>query len=173
MSTTGVSGSPLRKARTIASVFLSVCPALSARCDDAWIAGPSAIGSVNGMPSSITSAPACGRALRIASEVSLSGSPAVRNVTSAARPWSFKVAKRVSMRVVMTGRAGLAKSLGRSLAALLAPGGEPDVHGAEHQDHDRADELHPILLVDHGPGAQNSYLGEPEDVSARRDDQDP
>ena len=45
------------------------CPALSARNPAAWIAGPSAIGSVNGMPSSITSAPACGSALRIASEV--------------------------------------------------------------------------------------------------------
>ena len=46
----------------MASVFCSVWPALSARCDDAWIAGPSAIGSVNGMPSSITSAPAFGSA---------------------------------------------------------------------------------------------------------------
>ena len=33
------------------SVFFSVCPALSARRPAAWIAGPSAIGSVNGMPS--------------------------------------------------------------------------------------------------------------------------
>ena len=40
-----------------------VCPALSARRHAAWIAGPSAIGSVNGMPSSITSAPAAGSAL--------------------------------------------------------------------------------------------------------------
>ena len=96
----------MRKARTIASVLFMVCPALRARCEDAWIAGPSAIGSENGMPSSITSAPAGGSALRIASEVSLSGSPAVRNVTSAARPCPFNVAKRVSMRVVMNGRAG-------------------------------------------------------------------
>ena len=36
-------------------------PALSARSDEAWIAGPSAIGSVNGMPISIRSAPAAGR----------------------------------------------------------------------------------------------------------------
>ena len=45
-----------------------VCPAASARRPAAWIAGPSAIGSVNGMPSSITSAPAAGSALTIASD---------------------------------------------------------------------------------------------------------
>jgi len=45
------------------------CPALSARKPAAWIAGPSAIGSVNGMPSSSTSAPAPGSALAMASEV--------------------------------------------------------------------------------------------------------
>ena len=44
-----------------------VAPAASARTPAAWIAGPSAIGSVNGMPSSITSAPAAGSALTIAS----------------------------------------------------------------------------------------------------------
>ena len=78
-----------------------VCPALSARRPAAWTAGPSAIGSVNGMPSSITSAPAAGSALTIASEVSASGSPAVTNVTSAARPSAFSAAKRLSIRVVM------------------------------------------------------------------------
>src|SRR5262245_22601873 len=129
------------------------------------------------MPSSITSAPACGSALRIASEVSLSGSPAVRNVTRAARPWPFKLAKRVSMRVVMNGQAGWALSLEcslrRSLAALLASGGEPDVHGAEHQDHDRADELHPFLLFQRGPGPEQPHLDEPENERPRYDDQDP
>ena len=60
----------LREIRaTSASVLLSVCPAFSARRPAAWIAGPSAIGSVNGMPSSITSAPAAGSAFTIASEV--------------------------------------------------------------------------------------------------------
>ena len=37
-----------------------VAPAFSARRLDACTAGPSAMGSVNGMPSSITSAPAPG-----------------------------------------------------------------------------------------------------------------
>ena len=41
----------------------SVMPDFSARSDDAWIDGPSAIGSVNGMPISITSAPAAGKPL--------------------------------------------------------------------------------------------------------------
>jgi hypothetical protein len=47
-----------------------VCPAFKARRPAAWIAGPSAIGSVKGMPSSITSAPAFGRPVTISSEVS-------------------------------------------------------------------------------------------------------
>ena len=76
-------------------------PGLERALAGAWIAGPSAIGSVNGMPSSITSAPA-GSALRIASEVSGSGSPAVRKVTSAARPSLLSAAKALaSMRVVI------------------------------------------------------------------------
>ena len=49
----------------MASVFFMFAPAWSARKPAAWIAGPSAIGSVNGMPSSITSAPAFGSACRI------------------------------------------------------------------------------------------------------------
>jgi hypothetical protein len=55
---------------TIASVFLSVWPAFRARWPAAWIAGPSAIGSENGIPSSITSAPAFGSAFNVASAVS-------------------------------------------------------------------------------------------------------
>ena len=79
-----------------------VWPALSARKPPAWIAGPSAIGSVNGMPSSITSAPAFGSSLRIASDVFGSGSPAIVKVTSAARPSRASSAKRWSMRPVMS-----------------------------------------------------------------------
>ena len=80
-----------------------VAPAASARTPAAWIAGPSAIGSVNGMPSSITSAPAAGSALTIAGALAASGSPAIRKVTSAARPSALSAAKRLSMRVVMRG----------------------------------------------------------------------
>ena len=49
----------------------------SARKPAAWIDGPSAIGSVKGMPSSIMSAPAFGSALMMSSEVFGSGSPAI------------------------------------------------------------------------------------------------
>ena len=47
-----------------------VWPDFSALWDEAWIAGPSAIGSEKGMPSSMISAPEAGSDLRMASEVS-------------------------------------------------------------------------------------------------------
>src|SRR5262245_32908059 len=144
----------------MASVFVMFCPALSARCDDAWIAGPSAIGSVNGMPSSITSAPAFGSALMSASDVSTSGSPAVMNVTNAARPCAFSSAKRVSIRVVMDGRR---RSLGLSLAPLRPHGSEAHIHGADHQDDDRDDELHPFLLFQSRPRSEQPHLEKIQD----------
>src|SRR5215831_1877519 len=173
MSTIGVASSVRRKARTMASVFASVWPALSARCDDSWIAGPSAIGSVNGMPSSTTSAPAAGSAERIASDVSGSGSPAVRKVTSAARPCAFNAAKRSSIRVVM--RAGLLRwrSIGRSSAPLLAQRGHAHVDGAQYQAHERADELHPFLLLQNGADIEQPHPQEIGDISRRDHDQDP
>src|SRR5258705_11966478 len=137
----------------MASVFFIVCPALSARCDDAWIAGPSAIGSVNGMPSSIMSAPAFGSALIRASEVSPSGSPAVRKGTSAARPCAFSSAKRVSIRVVM-----IRFSLRPSLAPLRPSGGKADIHDADHPHDDRDDDLNPFFLFQGRPGADHTHL---------------
>ena len=62
--------SPRRNSAAMASVFFSVCPPFSARRPAAWIAGPSAIGSENGMPSSMMSAPAFGSAFMIVSDVS-------------------------------------------------------------------------------------------------------
>ena len=62
-----------------------VVPAARLRRFAAWIAGPSAIGSVNGMPSSITSAPPSTSASRIAA-VAPAGSPAVTKETSAGWP---------------------------------------------------------------------------------------
>ena len=47
-----------------------VWPPSSARRPARWIAGPSAIGSVKGMPSSTRSTPAAGSPRRMASEVS-------------------------------------------------------------------------------------------------------
>ncbi|MNY32295.1 hypothetical protein D3C86_1665020 [compost metagenome] len=60
----------LRNSRTISRVFARFCLAPRARMLASWIAGPSAIGSVKGMPNSITSAPAAGKPLRIARDVS-------------------------------------------------------------------------------------------------------
>ncbi len=88
----------------MSSVFRKVMPALSARNPDAWIAGPSAIGSVKGMPISMMSAPAFGSAFIISSEVAGSGSPAIKKVMKAERPSLFSSAKRAAMRVVMMRR---------------------------------------------------------------------
>src|SRR5260370_1309828 len=76
-------------------------PPFSARRPAAWIAGPSAIGSVKGMPISMMSAPAFGSALMMSSEVAGSGSPAIRKVMKAERPCFFSSVKRASMRVVI------------------------------------------------------------------------
>src|SRR5262245_5553496 len=110
------------------------------------------MGSVNGIPSSTTSAPAAGIARRIASEVSGSGSPAVRNVTSAARPCALSSAKRRSMRVVMLRLRR--SSIRRPFAPALAHRGHANVNGAQHEYHNRADELHPFLLLQDGPGCE-------------------
>ena len=53
-------------------------PPLIARCEARWITGPSAVGSENGIPSSITSAPLSAVAHIMRNDVSASGSPAVR-----------------------------------------------------------------------------------------------
>src|SRR6185312_14321869 len=90
----------MRKRRTMARVRGNVSPAFSARKPAAWIAGPSAIGSVKAMPSSMMSAPALGRPRSSASEVSGSGSPDVMKVTRPARPADLSSAKRRPMRVV-------------------------------------------------------------------------
>src|SRR5271169_69970 len=60
-------------------------PCFRARWPAAWMAGPSAIGSENGMPISIRSAPAAGRPANSLAEVAGSGSPAVKYVTRPAR----------------------------------------------------------------------------------------
>src|SRR5579872_851794 len=89
----GVVLSALRNFSTILSTLAMVAPAFSARTEEACTAGPSAMGSVKGMPSSITSAPAAGSCCRMAKLVSISGSPAVMKGTKAARPSFFRRAK--------------------------------------------------------------------------------
>src|SRR5512146_3528223 len=61
-------------------------PSASARCELAWMIGPSAIGSENGTPSSITSAPDSASAARISTVRAASGYPAVTYGTSARLP---------------------------------------------------------------------------------------
>src|SRR5262249_40538414 len=171
MSTSGVAASVWRKSRTISTVLCMVCPALSARCEDIWIAGPSAIGSVKGMPSSTMSAPAAGIARRMASEVCASGSPAVRNVTSAARPCAFSSAKRRSMRVLM------AISLENQSAEPLRPrphtAGNRTLEGPQHNSHERADELDPSLLLHYRTGREQPHAQEIGDIGGRYDNQNP
>src|SRR5690349_20845527 len=69
-------------------------PFASACCELAWITGPSAIGSENGTPSSITSAPAASIAFSSSSERARSGCPAVTYTTRARRPLARSAAKR-------------------------------------------------------------------------------
>src|SRR6201985_1670040 len=76
-----------------------LAPAFRARTEEASTAGPSAIGSVKGMPNSITSAPAAGSLSSMAKLVSMSGSPAVMKGTKAARPSFFKRAKASARRL--------------------------------------------------------------------------
>src|SRR5262249_997218 len=141
-------------------------PALSARRPAAWITVPSAIGSVNGIPSSITSAPALGSTLVSATDVSKSGSPAMVNVTSAARPSCLSAAKRVSMRVM--------RLLDRSrFAFLVAQRPEADMHRADHRQHDHAGELHPLLLFDHWAGRQQPHFQKIHRVEPAEDNQSP
>src|SRR5688572_32922568 len=62
--------------------------------------GPSAIGSENGTPSSMTSAPAAASACITGTVASSDGSPAVTNGTRALRPWALSEAKRELMRFI-------------------------------------------------------------------------
>ena len=65
MSTIGTSDSR-RMAATVASTSVMPTPPRSAHSDARWMSGPSAIGSENGMPSSIAAAPVCASATAIA-----------------------------------------------------------------------------------------------------------
>src|SRR5271154_286806 len=65
--------------------------------------GPSANGSLNGTPSSITSAPASANAKTYCSVASSEGSPAVMYATMPSSPLSRSCAKRREMRVELAG----------------------------------------------------------------------
>ena len=77
------------------SLGWNVSPDLAVALAIPLIAGPSAIGSVNGMPSSTTSAPPSTRASRIADVWPGVGSPPVTNAAMTGRPLAKADAKRV------------------------------------------------------------------------------
>src|SRR6266508_4590484 len=68
-------------------------PDLSARCDAAWMVGPSMTGSENGMPISMASAPDAATAATTSSQPS---SPPVTYGTSSLRPASRSDRRRAS-----------------------------------------------------------------------------
>src|SRR5262249_38223404 len=143
------------------------------------------------MPSSMMSAHAPGSARRIAREVSGSGSPAVMNVTRAARPCCFSSAKRRSIRVALMFAAGCSCSLVRcpclsttnsiptdssfSLFAAPAPAhrGEANIDRAQHQDDERTHQLYPFFVCHRGPRLKQPDTQEIRDIGGRDDDQKP
>ena len=82
MKTIGIFTS-FRSFFTISKILSVVVPAESARTFALWITGPSAVGSENGIPSSIRSAPPSAIARTAFAVVSRSGSPQVINATNA------------------------------------------------------------------------------------------
>ena len=99
---TGVALSVWRNSITISSTCHKLVPWARARSQASWITGPSAIGSENGTPSSITSAPPFTSACISATVCCGCGSPAVMYGTSALRPLALKASKTVFIRLIFT-----------------------------------------------------------------------
>src|SRR5579872_7499230 len=74
----------LRSSVTIERIAVSDAPDFRPRCAARWLAGPSAIGSENGTPSSMISAPRNANSRTSAAVASRFGSPATTNGTNAA-----------------------------------------------------------------------------------------
>src|SRR5216110_2253492 len=87
--------SPARRMRS--RTPSNVTPFASARCELAWITGPSAIGSENGTPTSMTSAPASSSACSSSNERARSGWPAVTYTINARLLDARNAANRRSM----------------------------------------------------------------------------
>src|SRR5580704_16717918 len=90
----------MRNRRTRSITPARVVPLRSARSLARWITGPSATGSLNGTPSSITSAPASAAASTIFSVAASDGSPAVMYATRPISPASESARNRCAMRPV-------------------------------------------------------------------------
>src|SRR3954468_20041419 len=117
MSTTGVLASSRRNSRTITSTSLRPTWCFNARSEDRWITGPSAMGSENGTPSSITSAPPRTRACMTGTVCAGAGSPAVTKGMSALRFDAASFAKVSAMRPTLERDPG---SLGDRVHVLVA-----------------------------------------------------
>src|SRR5580658_5180805 len=94
----------------------SVTPSASAMKLARWIVEPSAMGSVNGTPISTTSQTDA-TAARLSANWRRVGNPAVRNPTSAGRPWAAAAFIAVDM-----------LSRGRTLRSALEHGPMQDAH---------------------------------------------
>src|ERR1700681_818956 len=111
MSTTGVVESVRRNSATIPRTSRNPTLCFNARSEERWITGPSAMGSENGTPSSITSAPFFTSACITATVCRGLGSPAVTKAMSAERRAArifSKVAGRRLKRFLESDSRGLA-----------------------------------------------------------------
>ena len=98
-------------------------PCFSARSPERWITGPSAIGSENGTPSSITSAPRSTSACISGTVSEGCGSPAVMYGISALR---FACAQRLEAARDARHQSSMPDALGDGVHVLVAAAGEID-----------------------------------------------
>src|SRR5215216_7461840 len=108
--------------------FRSETPCLSARSLERWMMGPSAIGSENGTPSSITSAPPATSACMSGTVACGDGSPAVMNGISALRPPRRSESKVEAIRDIYSKLH--ARLLGDGMHVLVAAAREIDEQNA-------------------------------------------
>src|SRR5262249_61813169 len=59
------------------------------------------------------------------------------------------------------------------LAPPLSHGGQAHIGGTDHENPDRADELHPLFLLDDRASPEQPHFQEIDDEGRRHDDQDP
>jgi len=120
MLTTGIWISWVSRA-IVSKIPASLTCRSSARVYDAWITGPSAIGSLYGMPSSHSGQPRPASWRNTSAVNAKSGSPAVTNGISALRPWERRSANKRAEQAFDAARA--AEMLGRHYGELIHQGG--------------------------------------------------
>src|SRR6185437_863993 len=114
-------------------------PCFNARSEERWITGPSAIGSENGTPSSITSAPAFTSACITGTVCAGAGSPAVTKGTNAGRCAARSFSNVAAMRLISERDA---RGLGDGVHVLVAPPRE--IHEEDPVARHRGRDLHRI-----------------------------